>query len=66
MKDKVDEIIRGIYHQGKQMPGDLNRKVLKMANEKQKENSGAFDGGNRNNRRMIGFTWQKAAGLRHW
>ena len=43
------------------MPGDLNRKVLKMANEKQKENSGAFDGVNRYNRRMIGFSWQKAA-----
>ena len=61
MKDRVDEIIRETYHQGKQLSGDLNRKVLKMANEKQKENSGAFDGGNRNNRRMIGFTWQKAA-----
>lgn len=61
MKDRVDEIIRETYHQGEQMPEGLNRKVLRMANEKQKENSGAFDGGSRNDRRMIGFTWQKAA-----
>lgn len=60
MKDRVDEIIRETYHQGKQMPEGLNRRVLRMANEKQKENAGAFDGGSRNDRSQAGYGWQKA------
>lgn len=61
MKDRVDEIIRETYHQGKQMPEGLNRRVLRMANEKQKENSGSIDGGSRNDQRQVRSGWQKAA-----
>lgn len=60
MKDKVDEMIRETYHRGQQMPSELNRKVLKMAQLKQMEGEKTSKRENKNVWRQNGFSWQGA------
>lgn len=60
MKDNVDEIIRETYHQGGEMPAELNRKVLKLARKKQSDGERNIKGENKNVWGQTGFSWRRA------